>query len=129
VWGLGFGAAAVAGHTWPVFLGFKGGKGVATSAGMLLAAAPAAVLAGLAVWVALFALTRYVSVASIGAAIAVPAAGWLLHGADGPARPAVLTALGALIVWKHRTNLARLRAGTEHRFVPKRRATGVGEGG
>lgn len=127
-WNLGFGAAAVAGHTWPVFLGFKGGKGVATSAGMLLAAAPAAVLAGLAVWAALFALTRYVSLASIGAALAVPAAGWALYGAAEPARPAVLTALGGLIIWRHRSNLARLREGTEHRFGPGRRARGTTEG-
>ncbi len=115
-WQLGFGVMAVAGHNWPVFLGFKGGKGVATSAGMLLAVAPAAVGIGLLVWMLIFAASRYVSLASIGAAVAVPAAAWLLYACGGSVRPVVLTVLGLLTVWRHRANIGRLRAGTEHRF-------------
>ena len=114
--GLGFGCAAIAGHNWPVFLGFRGGKGMATSAGVLLGVAPAAMGIGLAVWVVLFLISHYVSLASIGAALAVPTAAWLLYAAEGAVRPAVLTALGLLAVWRHRSNIQRLSAGTEHRF-------------
>ena len=114
--GLLFGAAAILGHNFPVYLGFKGGKGVATSAGVLLAIAPAAVGIGLLGWLTLFLTTRYVSVASIGAAVLVPAAGWWRYAGDGPVLPAALTLLGGLIIWRHQANLQRLRAGTEHRF-------------
>ena len=114
------GCAAIAGHNWPIFLGFKGGKGVSTSAGMLLGLAPAAAGIGLAVWIILVAITRYVSVASIGAAVAVPAAGWWLYVRDGLLLPLALTVLGALVIWKHRANIARLKAGTEHRFGKRR---------
>ncbi|HOW96301.1 MAG TPA: glycerol-3-phosphate 1-O-acyltransferase PlsY [Kiritimatiellia bacterium] len=114
--GLLCGCAAIAGHSWPVFLRFKGGKGVATSAGMLLGVAPAAVGIGLAVWVAVFVIARYVSVASIAAAFAVPAAAWGLYGRAGALLPGVLTVLGALVIWRHRSNLARLRRGEEHRW-------------
>lgn len=117
-WRLGFGALAVAGHNWPVFLGFKGGKGVATSAGMLLAVAPSAVGIGLLVWILTFAASRYVSLASIGAALAVPASAWALYAREGVIRPIVLTALGLLTLWRHRANISRLRTGTEHRFAP-----------
>jgi len=115
--GLAYMILAIAGHNWPVYLGFKGGKGVATSAGGLLGVAPAAVGVGLAAWVLLFAATRYVSVASIGAALAVIAAGWWRYGANGPVVPAVLTVLGLLVVLRHKANIARLRAGTENRIA------------
>ncbi|MBP7276087.1 MAG: glycerol-3-phosphate 1-O-acyltransferase PlsY [Kiritimatiellae bacterium] len=121
-WRLAFGAMAVVGHNWPIFLGFKGGKGVATSAGMLLAVAPAAVGIGLLVWVMLFAASKYVSLASIGAAVATPAAAWALYAREGLIRPIVLTAMGLLTIVRHRANLARLRAGTEHRFGTPRAA-------
>jgi glycerol-3-phosphate acyltransferase PlsY len=114
--GLVCGCAAFAGHNWPVYLGFKGGKGVATSAGVLLGVAPAAVGIGLAVWVALLLASRIVSAASIGAAVAVPAAGWWLYGGRGRVLPITLTVLGALVIWRHRSNIQRLLAGTEHRF-------------
>lgn len=115
--GLAYGCAAIIGHNWPVYLRFKGGKGVATSAGMVLGVAPLAVGAGLAIWLILFGITQYVSVASIGAALAVPIAGWFLY--YDPHRwilPSALTVLGALVVWRHRSNLQRLAQGTEHRF-------------
>ena len=109
------GCMAVIGHTWPVYLKFRGGKGMATGAGALLGIAPAVMLIGIIAWIAVFLVTRYVSVASILAALAIVAASWLL--ADGHlAVPAALTAMGAIVIWRHRSNIARLRAGTEHRF-------------
>lgn len=122
--GLGLlgGCAAIAGHSWPVFLKFRGGKGVATSAGMLLGVAPAAVGIGLLVWVAVFAVTRFVSVASIAVSVAVPAAAWLLYGRAGALLPSVLTVLGVLVIWRHRSNIARLRRGEEHRWGRPRAA-------
>lgn len=109
------GCAAVIGHTWPVYLGFRGGKGMATGAGALLGIAPLVMLAGMASWVAIFLVTRYVSVASILSALAIVVSSWML--ADGHvAVPAALTFMGAVVIWRHRSNIARLRAGTEHRF-------------
>lgn len=112
---LAFMILAIAGHNWPVYLGFKGGKGVATSAGALLGVAPAAMGVGFAAWAILFVATRYVSVASIGAAVAVAAGGWWLYRPDG-VLPAVLTVLCLLIVLRHKANMARLAAGTENRI-------------
>ena len=114
--GLACGTAAIAGHSWPVFLGFKGGKGVATSAGMMLGAAPFAAAAGVALWVVVFAVTRYVSVASIAAAFGVPLAAWMAYGREDAWRPWVLTAIGLLVIYRHRSNVQRLIDGTEHRF-------------
>ncbi len=113
------GALTVVGHNWTCFLGFKGGKGVATSAGLLLGLCPAGVGLAFAAWLALFLTTRYVSVASIGAALTLAAAVWWplrLAAAHGAWFPGVLTLLALLAVWKHRANIARLRAGTESRF-------------
>lgn len=114
--GLLFGMAAIVGHNWPIYLRFKGGKGVATSAGVLLGVAPAAAGIGLLVWVAATFTTGYVSLGSITAAAAVPVAGWVLYAADGCFLPGALTVLGLLILWRHRANIQRLRAGTENRF-------------
>jgi len=111
------GAMTVAGHNWTCFLGFKGGKGIATSAGMLLGLSPAGVGIALLVWIVAFVSTRYVSVASIIAAVAMGIAVWPLHlNTQGVWFPAVLTLLALVAIWKHRTNIARLRAGTESRF-------------
>lgn len=111
-----FACLAIVGHNFPIYLRFKGGKGVATSAGALIGVAPAAAAIGGAVWVLILLVSRYVSVASMAAAIGVAAAAWWLYSDDGMTRPMVLTALGALIIWRHRANLRRLRQGTEHRF-------------
>lgn len=110
-------AAAVAGHTWPVFLRFKGGKGVATSAGALLALAPLALGVALIGWVCVFMLTRIVSLASLAAAVLVPACAWIRqpNGAR-PALPAFLTILAVIVIWRHRANIVRILQGTEHRF-------------
>ena len=111
------GALTVAGHNWTCFLGFKGGKGVATSAGLLLGLSPAGVGLAFVAWLATFLTSRYVSVASITAAVVLAIAVWPLHLNDqGLWFPCVLTLLALLAIWKHRSNIARLRAGTESRF-------------
>ena len=118
--GLACGIAAVAGHNWPVWLKFKGGKGVSTSAGMLLGIAPAAVGIGFAVFALVVALTRFVSLGSILAAIAVPAAYLGLYGAGNRLLAGALVAMGALVVVKHRANIRRLLAGTEPRITGRK---------
>ena len=111
------GCLAVAGHNWPVFLGFKGGKGVATSAGLLLALTPSGCGIALLAWLLTLGLTRYVSLASIAAAVALGIAAWPLYLADvGPWFPVVLYGLAALAIWRHRANIQRLQAGTEPRI-------------
>lgn len=110
-------AAVIAGHNWTVFLGFRGGKGVATSAGALLGIAWAPVLCGLCVWVALFLTTRYVSVASILASLSLTVTAWVFRDdASSVATPVVITVLGVLAVVRHLSNIRRLLAGTENRF-------------
>ncbi len=112
------GALTVVGHNWTCFLKFKGGKGIATSAGMLLALAPAGAGIAVALWLTVFLATRYVSVASIAAAGAMGAAAWPLYSSKhGAWFPGVLTLLAVLAVWKHRSNITRLHAGTESRFT------------
>ena len=117
---LACGVAAVAGHNWPVWLKFKGGKGVSTSAGMLLGIAPAAVGIGFAVFAATVALTRFVSLGSILAAIAVPAAYLWMNGADNRLLAGALVLMGGLVIVKHRANVGRLLKGTEPRIVGKK---------
>lgn len=109
------GLAAVVGHVFSPFVGFKGGKGVATAAGVVLGIAPLATLVSLATWVAVVRLTGYVSLGSILAALVLPPATWLL---DPAARPVVglFAGLALFIVAMHRKNIERLRAGTENRF-------------
>ena len=118
--GLAWGAAAVAGHNWPVWLGFKGGKGVSTSVGMLLGVAPAAAGIGLAVFAVAVVATRWVSLASMLAAVAVGGSAWWLYGSERPPVVAgVLTALAVLVVIRHRKNIVRLLNGTEPKIVGK----------
>ena len=118
--GLACGVAAVAGHNWPVWLKFKGGKGVSTSAGMLLGIAPAAVGIGFAVFAATVLITRFVSLGSILAAIAVPAAYIGLHGAENRLLAGALIVMGLLVVVKHRANIGRLLKGVEPRIAGKK---------
>jgi acyl phosphate:glycerol-3-phosphate acyltransferase len=109
------GAAAMAGHARPVFLRFeKGGKMVATAGGAFLALAPVATLCCVGIWLIVFVLTRYASVASIVTAVALVVLVPLL-GADWPVI-AFAVAGAAAIVFLHRHNLRRLAGGTEHRF-------------
>ena len=119
------GVTAVIGHVFSVFVRFKGGKGVATASGVVLALAPWALLVVLVVWIATVWLTGYVSLGSVLSAALFPAAAYLLEGARGP----VLTveiALAAFIIWKHRANLKRLAAGTENRFGRRERREPAG---
>ena len=115
--GILFGSAAILGHNFPVFLKFKGGKGVATSAGVLLGVAPLAVAIGLLTWGIVFYTSGYVSLGSIIAALVVILTGWTTG--YGPAIATALTLLGALTIWRQRTNIQRLIAGTEHKFQKK----------
>ncbi len=111
------GIAAVLGHNFTCWLGFKGGKGIATSAGVYFALAPLAVSVALGAWIIVFALGRYVSVASIAAAVALPAAVWLTP--NSLTLRIVTTALGLLAIAKHKSNIQRLFNGTERRFGQK----------
>jgi glycerol-3-phosphate acyltransferase PlsY len=112
---LAAGAAAILGHNFPCWLGFKGGKGIATSGGVVLAWAPAACLTALALWGLVFAASRYVSLASIAAALILPLAVWFWNGSA--TMTAVMAALSLLAIYKHKANVRRLLDGTEHRFV------------
>lgn len=112
------GTAAMLGHIFPVWLGFRGGKGVSTALGLLVGVAPLAAGLGFALWVVAFLLSRYVSLASCLAAVAVGALVWTPLYAGRPLWFAVLlTILAALAILKHRANLARLAKGTENRFA------------
>ncbi|HEX6091372.1 MAG TPA: glycerol-3-phosphate 1-O-acyltransferase PlsY [Gemmatimonadales bacterium] len=109
------GIAAVLGHVYSVFVRFRGGKGVATAAGVMLGLAPYAVLALVVLWALIVFGTGYVSLGSIVAAALLPLAVWVLHpGARGLLPVIGLVAAG--IVWLHRANIRRLLAGTENRF-------------
>ena len=112
---LVYGCLAVAGHNWPVYLRFKGGKGMATGAGALLGFAPVIMLAGIAAWLVFFLATRYVSVASMLAAVVIVVAAWGLEH-ERMLVPLTLTIMGAVIIWRHKSNIRRLLSGTEHRF-------------
>ena len=109
------GLAAVAGHVWTCFAGFRGGKGVATTAGVLLALAPAAFAVFLAVFVVTLALTRFVSLGSVLGSIAFVVALALGVGFRSPVF-ALGTLLAALVIARHRENLRRLARGEERRF-------------
>lgn len=112
------GLAAFVGHLFPAFHGFRGGKGVATAAGVLLALSPWLGLATLATWIAIAVFFRYSSLAALVAAVFAPAYYALLAGVDGVL--AMLVAMGALLVWRHRANVAKLLAGTESRIGAKK---------
>jgi acyl phosphate:glycerol-3-phosphate acyltransferase len=110
------GLVAVVGHVFSVFVGFKGGKGVATAAGVMLGLTPAALGVAVLVWAGLVYLTGYVSVGSIAAAAIFPLAVYLLEPPDQPAMLWLDVAVAAAIVWFHRGNIQRLFKGTENRF-------------
>jgi glycerol-3-phosphate acyltransferase PlsY len=111
------GISAVLGHNFTCWLKFKGGKGIATSAGVFFALAPLAAGIALVTWIVTAVLTRYVSIASIAAAVALPTAVWLTK--DSLFLGIVTTALGLLAIFKHRGNIQRLLNGTEQRFGQK----------
>jgi glycerol-3-phosphate acyltransferase PlsY len=112
---------AVIGHMYPVWLKFKGGKGVATALGVYLALAPKAIVVSIVVFFLVFAVTRYVSLGSILASLAFPVAFWYFHRAEStPAVLLMICAIQALIIWKHADNIRRLTAGTESKFGAKK---------
>lgn len=117
--GIIAGAAAMAGHYRPLFLRFqKGGKMVATAGGVTLALAPLALLCCAALWIAVFLVTRYASVASLVTAVALPVCIALL----GYSWPVIVFGIAgaAAVIFMHRQNIRRLVAGTEHRFELRR---------
>jgi acyl phosphate:glycerol-3-phosphate acyltransferase len=114
MWALAYGAAAIIGHVFSIFVAFRGGKGVATGAGVFLALAPAAVLIGLGAWLTLVLATGYVSLASITAAALLPILVLLFRGVDAVLWLAL--ALASFVIWAHRANIRRLLRGEEHRF-------------
>jgi acyl phosphate:glycerol-3-phosphate acyltransferase len=121
------GVSAVMGHVFSIFVGFKGGKGVATAAGMVMALAPLAFLVVLAVWLAVVRLTGYASLASVAAAGLFPLADYLLDPARRSISSLALDAgLALFIIWKHRSNIQRLLRGTENRFGRGRTAPAPG---
>ena len=112
--GLIAGAFAFLGHCYPVWLRFKGGKGVATYAGLLIFASPLGLAVGAPIWLVLFAGLRISSLAALAAAAVVPVGAWLLG--ETAFAVGVLGALSVLVFWTHRANIGRLLKGTEPRF-------------
>lgn len=115
------GLCVLIGHSFPVWIGFRGGKGIASSGGVIVALFPAAFLICLGIWLLVFTATRYVSVASMAAATALPVtvfAVYLAHRTDWLAL-AVSVVMCLLAFWRHRSNIERLRDGTEPRFEKK----------
>ncbi|GGE11435.1 glycerol-3-phosphate acyltransferase [Polymorphobacter glacialis] len=114
--GMLAGVAAFLGHCYPVWLKFRGGKGVATLLGVTLAAVPLAGLIALVAWLVGALVTRYSSVGGILAAVAAPLAAW---GLGAPHSAIALAVMSVVLVWKHRENIGRLRSGTESRIGSK----------
>jgi glycerol-3-phosphate acyltransferase PlsY len=116
------GLCAVVGHNYTCWLNFKGGKGIATSAGVLAALVPWALIIILSIWTVVFALTRYVSLGSIAASFALPFATWF--SGYSPTLVLFTAAMGALAIYKHKANIRRLMQGTESRVGAKPREAG-----
>jgi glycerol-3-phosphate acyltransferase PlsY len=115
--------ACIIGHSFPVWLGFKGGKGVATSLGVFLGLMWLPSVIALALWFIVFKMSGYVSLASIVAAVALPATAitmQLIHRGYGWPVSGFAAVVGLLVIARHRSNIARLRAGTENRFGKKK---------
>jgi len=127
------GLCAILGHNYSPWVGFKGGKGIATSAGVLIAMMPAAIVILLIVWLIVFATTRYVSLASIVAAAVLPLVtlwgswfhGKIQNGTWNKPLFVFTVIIAVLAVWKHRSNIQRLRQGTENRFQKKAKPAGT----
>jgi len=121
--GVAAGVAAVLGHNYTFWLGFKGGKGIATSAGVLAGLVPQALLVALGVWIAVVVLSRYVSLASILGAFVLPFAVWFWRYST--LMITITALLAAMAIYKHKSNIQRLLKGTENRVGKKKKpATG-----
>ena len=114
VWEAAGALLAIVGNCWPVFLRFKGGKGVATALGAFLRLTPAAIMPAAIVWIVLVAAFRYVSLASILATVSLAIGVWILG--YSPMYAAAAACAAALIVWRHHENVKRLLSGTERRL-------------
>lgn len=121
IFGIAAAMSCVIGHLYPPWLKFKGGKGVATAAGALFALAPIVGVIGVVIWMVMFWVTRYVSLASVTAAVALPVVilviSWRSQNAKAIFYFSVCVA--AVVIWRHRSNLLRLLRGTEPRFTRK----------
>jgi len=122
------GTSAILGHVFPLWLGFRGGKGVATTFGAMLGLSWLSTLAMAAVWLLTFACTRTVSIASLGAAVALPVAAWIVHHGSGAgcraSIPAFAVVVAALIILRHHSNIRRLIRGKD--LAPGKQETGPG---
>lgn len=112
---------AVIGHVFPVWLKFRGGKGVATGLGSFILLAPKAVLAMIGIFVLVVLLFRYVSLGSVIAVLCFPVLAWLFHEYHLPNGLVLIAVMSVLIVWKHRENIVRLVNGTENRLSQRRK--------
>ena len=111
------GLAAFIGHLWPVFFGFKGGKGVATAIGVLLAWSPLLALCCVAIWLAIFLWTRVSSLSALVAAFCAPWIAFIII--PDKQMPIMVLAMVALLIYRHRDNIMRLRSGEESAFKRK----------
>jgi glycerol-3-phosphate acyltransferase PlsY len=114
------GVCAITGHNWSVFAKFKGGKGIATSLGVVIALTPMSLLVILPLWLCLFIISRYVSLASILAAIAYPISAYFFYPAD-PYKLLFAVIIGILAVYRHKSNIVRLVKGEEHKILFSKR--------
>ena len=123
-WVVATGLAALAGHIWPLWLGWKGGKAVATGLGMLLGLTWPVGLACFGIFLTVLTLSRIVSLSSVVAALSLPLLmlGWFGQGGLRPAYLALALLTTAVVIWRHRSNLQRLLAGSEPRLGEKRQA-------
>jgi glycerol-3-phosphate acyltransferase PlsY len=122
IFGIVAAVSTVIGHCFPLWLKFRGGKGIATSAGALFGLMPLAMLIGAAIWILVFWLTRYVSVASVAAAVALPlviAVMTRLNQSYGKALFYSSLCIAVVVIWRHHSNLSRLMRGREPRFTRK----------
>lgn len=122
------GAAAVIGHCFSVWMRFRGGKGVATLCGVVIALSWPAFLIGGAVWIAVVALTRYAGLASMAMALAFPCAEFAISRGQAAIESSGLAMLALLILVRHRSNMARMLAGTEPKIGQKRAGGGAAHG-
>jgi glycerol-3-phosphate acyltransferase PlsY len=110
---------AVLGHLFPVWLKFRGGKGVATSLGAFILLTPISILCMVGLFLMIAVAFRYVSLGSVAVAAAFPLLAWALHEYVDPRQLLLIAAVSALVIWKHRQNIGRLAAGTESKFGRK----------
>lgn len=119
-WTLAYAGAAIVGHVFSFWVRFKGGKGIATSAGAFLGLSPWGVLSAMVVWVAVTFSTRIVSAGSLAAAVALPLSLFFLPHEGGNNLIAFTLALAVFVAWAHRSNIRRLLKGEENRFGTKK---------